>query len=218
MLKVNDVVHVMSAWSHVPTLPKGTHTVAEVEADPLGQCIQLQGIPNMYFSAHVFELVKKYQFNVGDLVTHETITGSAVIGSVDRDKGRYYLKGFAEFFESTGMSLVPEAPEPEVTKPTPHVHAELIKAWADDPMLVIQGMRRDGNWETVRTPYWDTGDKYRIKPEPKDTTKITDRIKFLESVLATQDKDIQDAEQVIQDLLKQGKLILQEIQELEKQL
>lgn len=48
-------------------------------------------------------------------------------------------------------------------KPTPHPHAELIKAWADGAKIQKFNFR-DKKWEDSDTPTW-LGDKYRVKPE-----------------------------------------------------
>ncbi len=51
---------------------------------------------------------------------------------------------------------------------TPHVHAALIKAWADGADIQFY---RGGAWVDVqpagRPPVWDVFTKYRIKPEEK---------------------------------------------------
>jgi len=48
---------------------------------------------------------------------------------------------------------------------TPHVHAELIKAWADG--AEIEAYQGGGSWKCVSSPEWNMGTTYRIKPEPK---------------------------------------------------
>jgi hypothetical protein len=52
--------------------------------------------------------------------------------------------------------------------PTPHKHAEVIKAWADG--YTIQVLSPAGYWLDLPTlhsyPKWDA-DAYRVKPEPK---------------------------------------------------
>lgn len=48
----------------------------------------------------------------------------------------------------------------------PHVHAKLIKAWADG--AEIEFFRASsGTWEYIAEPGWYAGSQYRIKPEPK---------------------------------------------------
>jgi len=53
-------------------------------------------------------------------------------------------------------------------KKTPHVHAKLIKAWADSPSLVFQVQVPDGKWVDIvcGPPSWDLSKSYRIKPQP----------------------------------------------------
>jgi len=48
---------------------------------------------------------------------------------------------------------------------TPHVHAELIKAWADG--AEIQLKMNAVQWGDCVDPYWNPDLEYRIKPEPK---------------------------------------------------
>lgn len=50
--------------------------------------------------------------------------------------------------------------------PTPHKHANIIKAWADG--IEIQMKYEDGSWRdlTRNYPTWEAID-YRIKPEPQ---------------------------------------------------
>ena len=52
----------------------------------------------------------------------------------------------------------------------PHVHAELIKAWADGAEIQYWSDFYKG-WFTSKTPWWETGTKYRIKPEQTDLEK-----------------------------------------------
>jgi len=47
----------------------------------------------------------------------------------------------------------------------PHVHAALIKAWADG--AVIECFQSEGDWYVINQPTWSPHLKYRIKPEPK---------------------------------------------------
>lgn len=57
------------------------------------------------------------------------------------------------------------------TKKQPHVHADLIKAWADG--AEIQFKREDGIWFDCHNnkPDWDHRIEYRIKPELTDIQK-----------------------------------------------
>lgn len=53
---------------------------------------------------------------------------------------------------------------------TPHKHAALIKAWADDTSLKLQCRRLgedEDEWCDMENPSWSRYYDYRIKPEPK---------------------------------------------------
>lgn len=59
---------------------------------------------------------------------------------------------------------------------TPHIHAAVIKAWADG--APIQHSTFEGGWTDVKNPCWNPLVKYRVKPEPK-----TDIIKYFHTNL-----------------------------------
>lgn len=48
----------------------------------------------------------------------------------------------------------------------PHVHAELIKAWADGAEIQVK-FYGDEAWVDTLYPFWCVDHKYRVKPEPK---------------------------------------------------
>ncbi len=50
----------------------------------------------------------------------------------------------------------------------PHVHAALIKQWADGAQIQWYN-NVTGEWETNKhhAPCWDATTKYRVKPEPR---------------------------------------------------
>jgi len=52
---------------------------------------------------------------------------------------------------------------------TPHVHAELIKAWADGAVIQLND---NGIWKDVYPYGWDEYLEYRIKPEPKPDLRL----------------------------------------------
>lgn len=59
-------------------------------------------------------------------------------------------------------------------KKVPHVHAEVIKAWADGAIIQWYS-NNQSKWLDCsnNSPSWSPGCNYRIKPEPKpDTVKI----------------------------------------------
>jgi hypothetical protein len=47
---------------------------------------------------------------------------------------------------------------------TPHIHADIIKAWADGAEIEFQEFLA---WRPTKTPQWHEGVGYRIKPESK---------------------------------------------------
>lgn len=51
----------------------------------------------------------------------------------------------------------------------PHIHAELIKAWADGAVIERYAGRLKGEaiWNPCPKPTWDSSYVYRIKPTPK---------------------------------------------------
>jgi hypothetical protein len=56
---------------------------------------------------------------------------------------------------------------------TPHVHAELIKAWADGAEIQAKS---DNVWLDCRMPDWWPDAQYRIKPELKPDVVFYARI------------------------------------------
>lgn len=57
----------------------------------------------------------------------------------------------------------------------PHVHAELIKAWADGAEIQYKNLT-GGEWITfskTESPCWDPLRCYRIKPQPKPDRRVT---------------------------------------------
>ncbi len=57
---------------------------------------------------------------------------------------------------------------------TPHVHAAVIKAWADGATIQVS-FDNGASWHDVITfsPNWFSENAYRVKPEPKpDTVKF----------------------------------------------
>ncbi len=60
----------------------------------------------------------------------------------------------------------------------PHVHAELIKAWADGAIIQIPFTT---GWEDCDRPCWHPASEYRIKPEPKPDVVRNVSIEFRQS-------------------------------------
>jgi hypothetical protein len=53
---------------------------------------------------------------------------------------------------------------------TPHVHAELIKAWADGAEIQARS-HPSAKWADVENPKWVSDMEYRVKPEQSDLEK-----------------------------------------------
>jgi hypothetical protein len=49
--------------------------------------------------------------------------------------------------------------------PTPHIHAAVIKAWADGHTIQFRDLKQ--YWVDCASPSFDTSLEYRIKPMPK---------------------------------------------------
>lgn len=95
----------------------------------------------------------------GDIYTVKECISNSLITLVGKGSFTYGPENF-ELMEEGKMS------ECTCNKKTPHVHAELIKAWADG--AIIQFEYHCGEWkDTFRnSPQWDVRTNYRIKPEP----------------------------------------------------
>ena len=71
--------------------------------------------------------------------------------------------------ECSTVAKLNTEPKPE-TKPKPHVHAELIKMWADDPSIVFQWRVLAEVWKDCHAevgPCWEEAHSYRLKPKEK---------------------------------------------------
>ena len=112
------------------------------------------------------------KFKVGDRVVRTVSFPNSVVpvGYVDvvnyvsQCGNSIALKGVDFTYNPNNFELYKE---PEVTQETkkPHVHAELIKAWADG--AIIQRKLTNNDWLDIDNPGWVLGVEYRIKPEVK---------------------------------------------------
>ena len=59
----------------------------------------------------------------------------------------------------------------EQQKNKPHVHAELIKAWADGAIIEIYNSACN-RWQQVACPEWNPTLRYRIQPAKKSPGQI----------------------------------------------
>jgi hypothetical protein len=67
-------------------------------------------------------------------------------------------------------------------KPTPHVHAELIKQWADAPEWwdVYCYTNSSSNWYFVETPSWYGDHKYKLEKSAKHPDNIKPKKKLID--------------------------------------
>ena len=54
-------------------------------------------------------------------------------------------------------------------KPVPHIHAEVIKAWAMGEEVQTYDC---GAWVNIANPAWSTKHQYRVKPNPPANTEL----------------------------------------------
>lgn len=62
-------------------------------------------------------------------------------------------------------------------KPVPHVHAEMIKAWADGEK--IQWSDDGNNWREAPVPSWAQQNYYRVKLEPPKVIELYAHAEFI---------------------------------------
>lgn len=60
---------------------------------------------------------------------------------------------------------------------TPHVHAAVIKAWADGARIQVLALDLK-TWIDVPYPDWVASCEYRVKPEPKPDSILLRRIEL----------------------------------------
>ena len=97
------------------------------------------------------DVVKRIGDDCGGIVTGETYV------VYDIDDGNVYLSGHSGSYSPCYFDLVqPIYPNP------PHVHAELIKAWADGAEIEFKNMHDE--WKDTGPPIWYCDMDYRIKP------------------------------------------------------
>jgi len=76
----------------------------------------------------------------------------------------YFDKAHYEAMRQSDKMKIRPAERAGVKRLRPHIHAEMIKAWADGAQIECQSA--DGRWVTLPTLAWDALSKYRIKPDP----------------------------------------------------
>lgn len=108
------------------------------------------------------------------------------------DSNHVVVKGYPGRYSKEQFTLAPEE------KPKkPHVHAELMKAYADDTNLKFQVRPEGCKWRDVDIPAWRECSEYRIKP---DTEAIEAEIASLTNSLAVTLKVIVEAEEDVKNI------------------
>jgi hypothetical protein len=72
----------------------------------------------------------------------------------------------------------------------PHIHAEVIKAWADGAEIEMASKSTNDTWIRVGTPDWDTTCQYRVKPHDPIMSSYLD---FINSYIDPEDYEIFEA-------------------------
>jgi hypothetical protein len=72
----------------------------------------------------------------------------------------------------------------------PHIHAEVIKAWADGAEIEMASKSTNDTWIRVSTPNWGITRKYRVKPHDPIMSSYLD---FINSYLNPEDYEIFEA-------------------------
>ena len=106
---------------------------------------------------------------VGDIVT---VVGHDILN-------HFKVKGNTGLHSTDNYELVTES----ANAPEPHVHKDLIIAWANGAVIefLYQGSRI---WETAHTPTWAKDMRYRIKPDI-DIKALKDAVEDINGQLDT---------------------------------
>lgn len=83
------------------------------------------------------------------------------------DEAREIIKKWKELKGQPPMNnIMPQSSQSSQSTKTPHVHAELIKAWADGAEIQFFNPATN-EWTDIESPDWMPHVQYRIKPEKK---------------------------------------------------
>lgn len=133
--------------------------------------------------------MREKNFKVGDVVIRnsscEDDPANGMIGGqsyvVTWTDGKYMqLEGVNQVWSVLYFDLAPKVD----VLPNPHVHAELIKKWADGHIIQRRVSNSDHGdfwetWETVKVPSWEPTTEYRVKPAVTKPLVYERRLAFI---------------------------------------
>jgi hypothetical protein len=85
-------------------------------------------------------------------------------GTYYEDNGYVAVSGVDSSWNEDRFTLFEDKKEIMSNKKVPHVHSEIIKAWADGETIEYSCNGFD-DWSVNQTPLWDDKFKYRVKTE-----------------------------------------------------
>jgi hypothetical protein len=85
-------------------------------------------------------------------------------GTYYEDNGYVAVSGVDSSWNEDRFTLFEDKKEIMSNKKVPHVHSEIIKAWADGETIEYSCNGFD-DWSVNQTPLWDDKFKYRVKPD-----------------------------------------------------
>lgn len=90
---------------------------------------------------------------------------------------REFEDNIGQFLWSFAKNVEKIYTKQEVNKPISHLHAELIKLWADDPSIKLQYKFKESVvWNDLNAePNWNRTLEYRVKPKEK---KFVDKYRY----------------------------------------
>ena len=119
--------------------------------------------------------MKLKDIKVGMKVEHVSCGKGVIVCDIPDEDGQFlvkYLEGelqdeswgaFPENLKEVKEETMQDQKKPRIQ---PHVHAEVIKAWADGAKIEYFSNNKNC-WCNTECPLWTETTEYRVKPEPK---------------------------------------------------
>lgn len=139
-------------------------------------------------------------YSTGDYL--ERIDASTIVDCVDGNKYALSPGEVVRFVESQGQYFKAELPNGKITSdfdlhmsffkradafnqtneepPVPHVHADLIKAWAYGAKIQRQDIDNPDRWIDTKHPSWDPESVYRLAPK---IVKIDATVQMIDNIV-----------------------------------